>query len=74
MAIGVQRMAQRNAIILAVAQALYGAVTTAVVVTAGLVGAQLSSDPAWATMPMSTRRGLAIARSGRQRQPEACHT
>ncbi|WP_373503093.1 MFS transporter [Aestuariivirga sp.] len=45
--------ARRNAVILAIAQALYGAVTTALVVTAGLVGSQLSSDPAWATMPMS---------------------
>jgi MFS family permease len=45
--------ARRNAVILAIAQALYGAVTTAVVVTAGLVGSQLSSDPSLATMPMS---------------------
>jgi MFS family permease len=45
--------ARRNAVILAIAQAIYGAVTTAVVVTAGLVGSQLSPDPAWATMPMS---------------------
>ncbi|MCA3561306.1 MAG: MFS transporter [Aestuariivirga sp.] len=39
--------------ILAAAQALYGAVTTAVVVTAGLVGSQLSPSPVWATLPMS---------------------
>lgn len=45
--------ARRNAVILAIAQALYGAVTTAVVVTAGLVGSQLSPSPAWATLPMS---------------------
>jgi len=45
--------ARRNAIILAVAQALYGAVTTAVVVTSGLVGSQLAPSPALATMPMS---------------------
>ena len=45
--------ARRNAVILAIAQALYGAVTTAVVVTAGLVGSQLAPDAAWATLPMS---------------------
>lgn len=45
--------ARRNAVILAIAQALFGAATTALVVTAGLVGSQLSSDPSWATMPMS---------------------
>ncbi len=45
--------ARRNAVILAVAQALYGAVTTAVVVTAGLVGSQLASDASLATLPMS---------------------
>jgi predicted MFS family arabinose efflux permease len=45
--------ARRNAIILAIAQALYGAVTTAVVVTAGLVGSQLAPDVSLATMPMS---------------------
>jgi MFS family permease len=45
--------ARRNAVILAIAQALFGASTTALVVTSGLVGSQLSSDPSWATMPMS---------------------
>lgn len=45
--------ARRNAVILAIAQALYGATVTAVVVTAGLVGAQLASSPSWATLPMS---------------------
>lgn len=45
--------ARRNAVILALAQALYGAVTTAVVVTAGLVGSQLAPDVSLATMPMS---------------------
>ncbi len=45
--------ARKNAVILAIAQALYGAVTTAVVVTAGLVGSQLASGPEWATLPMS---------------------
>jgi MFS family permease len=45
--------ARRNALILAVAQAFFGAAATMLVVTAGLVGAQLSSDPSWATLPMS---------------------
>ena len=45
--------ARRNAVILAVAQALFGAATTMLVVTAGLVGTQLAADPSWATMPMS---------------------
>ncbi len=45
--------ARRNAMILAVAQALYGSAATVLVVTAGLVGAQLSSDPSWATLPVS---------------------
>ncbi|MFN4142926.1 MFS transporter [Aestuariivirga sp.] len=47
------RKAKRNAAILAVAQALYGAAITAVVVTAGLVGAQLAPSPSWATLPVS---------------------
>jgi MFS family permease len=45
--------ARRNAVVLAVAQALYGATFTALVVTAGLVGAQLAPSPSWATLPMS---------------------
>ncbi|MCB1433383.1 MAG: MFS transporter [Alphaproteobacteria bacterium] len=45
--------AKRNAVILALAQALYGAVTTAVVVTSGLIGSQLAPDVSLATMPMS---------------------
>jgi MFS family permease len=45
--------ARVNALVLAVAQALYGATTTALVVTAGLVGSQLSPSPFWATMPQS---------------------
>lgn len=47
------RKAKRNAMVLAVAQALYGAVTTALVVTAGLVGTQLAPSPFWSTMPMT---------------------
>lgn len=45
--------ARRNAMILAVAQAFYGAVMTAVVVTSGLVGSQLAPSASWATLPMS---------------------
>ena len=45
--------ARVNALILAVAQALYGATTTALVVTTGLIGTQLSPSPFWATMPQS---------------------
>lgn len=45
--------ARRNAVILAIAQALYGAVTTSVVVTSGLVGSQLAPSASWATLPMS---------------------
>jgi MFS family permease len=47
------RLARRNAIVLAIAQALFGAATTALVVTSGLVGLQLAPDPEWATLPMS---------------------
>ncbi len=46
--------ARRNALVLAIAQGLYGAVTTMLVVSAGLIGAQLSTDPSWATLPVST--------------------
>ncbi|MBI3672958.1 MAG: MFS transporter [Rhizobiales bacterium] len=45
--------ARRNAVILAIAQALFGAAATAHVVTAGLIGSALASDPSWATLPMS---------------------
>src|SRR5207244_4453941 len=44
---------RRNALILATAQALFGAAATALVVTAGLIGSQLAPDPSLATMPMS---------------------
>lgn len=43
--------ARRNALILAVAQALYGSVTTAFAVTAVLVGSQLAPTASWATLP-----------------------
>jgi predicted MFS family arabinose efflux permease len=45
--------ARRNAVILALAQACFGAATTALVVTAGLIGTQLAPDPSWATLPLS---------------------
>ncbi|MGH6906726.1 MAG: MFS transporter [Aestuariivirga sp.] len=45
--------ARRNAVILAVAQALYGSAVTMLIVTAGLVGTELSTDPSWATLPVS---------------------
>ena len=44
---------RRKAIILAVASALYGAAATILVVTAGLIGSQFSTDPSWATLPVS---------------------
>ncbi len=46
--------ARRNALMLAVAQGLYGTATTMQVATASLVGIQLAPDKSWATMPMST--------------------
>jgi MFS family permease len=45
--------ARKNALVLAVGQALFGGMTTALVVTAGLIGSQLSPNPFWATMPQS---------------------
>ena len=47
------RAARRNALILAIAQGLYGSTTTMQVATAGLVGAQIAPDLSWATLPMS---------------------
>jgi predicted MFS family arabinose efflux permease len=46
--------AKRNAIVLAIAQALYASGTVALVATAGLVGAQLAPSRGWATLPVST--------------------
>jgi MFS family permease len=45
--------ARRNALTLAVAQAFFGATSTALVVTAGLIGSQLSPDKFFATLPQS---------------------
>ena len=49
----VDAIARRNAITLALANALYGSVTTMQVATTGLVGAQIAPSLAWATLPMS---------------------
>jgi predicted MFS family arabinose efflux permease len=46
--------AKRNAIVLAVAQALYASGTVALIATAGLVGTQLAPSKGWATLPVST--------------------
>jgi predicted MFS family arabinose efflux permease len=46
--------ARRNAIVLAIAQAIYSSGTVALIATAGLVGTQLAPSKAWATLPVST--------------------
>ena len=48
------RLAARNALVLAVAQALAGANTTVIVATGGIAGSMLAPDPALATLPIST--------------------
>jgi MFS family permease len=48
------RLARRNALILAIAQALAGANNTVIVATAGLVGGALAGDKTLATVPIST--------------------
>jgi MFS family permease len=45
--------ARLNALVLAIAQALYGSTTTAMVITSGLVGSQLAPSPFWSTMPFT---------------------
>ncbi len=47
------RLAARNALVLAVAQALAGGNTTVIVATGGIAGALLAPDPALATLPIS---------------------
>lgn len=47
------RLAARNALVLAAAQALAGANTTVVVATGAIAGAMLAPDPALATLPIS---------------------
>jgi predicted MFS family arabinose efflux permease len=45
--------ARRNAIVLAVGQALYGSATVIMFTTAGLIGVQIAPSKAWATLPIS---------------------
>ncbi len=45
--------ARRNAIILAIGQALYGSATVIMFTTAGLIGVQIAPSKAWATLPIS---------------------
>ncbi|GGH17484.1 MFS transporter [Alsobacter metallidurans] len=47
------RLARRNALILAIAQALAGANATVIFATGAIIGAQLAPDPAYATVPIS---------------------
>jgi predicted MFS family arabinose efflux permease len=47
------RLARRNALVLAIAQALSGANTTVIVSTGGIIGAMLAPDKAFATVPIS---------------------
>ncbi len=48
------RLARRNALVLAFAQALAGANNTVIVGTAGIIGGVLSGDKSLATLPVST--------------------
>ncbi|MEI8180291.1 MAG: MFS transporter, partial [Aestuariivirga sp.] len=45
--------ARRNAMILATSQAIFGATSTALVITSGLIGSTLATSVAWATLPMA---------------------
>jgi MFS family permease len=45
--------ARRNALVLAVGQALYGSATVIMFTTAGLIGVQIAPSKAWATLPIS---------------------
>jgi MFS family permease len=45
--------ARRNALILALSQALYSSATVIMFTTAGLVGVQIAPSKAWATLPIS---------------------
>jgi MFS family permease len=48
------RLAARNALVLAVAQALAGGNNTVITATTGIVGSMLAPDPALVTVPIST--------------------
>ncbi|MGE0006576.1 MAG: MFS transporter [Parvibaculaceae bacterium] len=45
--------ARRNALVLALGQALYGSATVIMFTTAGLIGVQIAPSKAWATLPIS---------------------
>src|SRR5512146_2683525 len=47
------RLARRNALVLAIAQALAGGNNTVIAATAGIIGTMLASDPGLATLPVS---------------------
>jgi MFS family permease len=47
------RLARRNALVLAVAQALAGGNNTVIIATGGIVGAMLAPDKSFATLPIS---------------------
>ena len=47
------RLAARNALVLAVAQALAGGNNTVITATTGIIGSMLAPDPALATLPIS---------------------
>src|SRR5271167_2607031 len=47
------RLAARNALVLAAAQALAGGNTTVIVATGGIAGVMLAPDPALVTLPIS---------------------
>ena len=49
------RLAARNALVLAAAQALAGANVSVIVATGGIAGAILAPDPTLATLPPSDR-------------------
>ncbi len=46
--------ARRNALLLSLAQAIYGSTAFVLITTSGLVGYALAPDPGWATLPVST--------------------
>ena len=72
------RLAKRNALVLAVAQALAGGNNTVIAATAGIVGTMLASDPGLATLPVSVMvlrhlaRHAAARLSGAELRPPLC--
>ena len=47
------RLAKRNALVLAIGQALAGANNTVIVVTGGILGSMMAPDKSLATLPIS---------------------